>query len=236
MLSFNGKPLIERQIDTFRACGINDIVVVRKHLAEKIIIPGVKYINETDYDTHMVVGFFRAREEFDDDIILSYGDIIFEQRVLRAAIDARVDVGVVADYEWKDYWTARCGDWRMDSESFVIGESDKLVSLGISNPPEDKMHARYVGMIKFSKNILAGVAEMYDRAQKEFWERPWYTSKSFKKAYMTDFVQALIDQKIDVRVVGIRRGWLEFDTVADYELACDWLKANKLNSFIVLGK
>jgi len=154
LLEFKGKSLLERQVDTFRDCGISNIIVVRKHLADKIKIPDVKYIDETDYNTHMVVGLFQARKEFNDDIIISYGDILFEPRVLKSAMNQNADVGIVADTDWKGYWNARIGDWRKDSESFVIGENNKIISLGVSNPPDEKMHARYVGMIKFSKKVL----------------------------------------------------------------------------------
>ena len=47
----------------FERFGFEDIVVVRKHLAEMISVENAKYIDETDYDSHMVVGLFEAKEE-----------------------------------------------------------------------------------------------------------------------------------------------------------------------------
>src|SRR3989339_359121 len=236
MLEFAEKSLVERQVETFRACGINDIIIVRKHLAEKIQVPGVRYIDETDYDTHMVVGLFKARDEFDDDIILSYGDVLFESRILRKLMETDADVGIVGDEDWKDYWTARIGSWKEDSESFIIGENDKMISLGVSNPPEKDMDARYVGMIKFSRGALPIIEKIYDNAVKESWETPWHTSKSFKKAYMTDFMQELIDKGLDVRAVRVKRGWMEFDTVEDYELGCKWMEEGTLERFYNIEK
>ncbi|MGA1823332.1 MAG: NTP transferase domain-containing protein [bacterium] len=236
MLNFQGKSLLERQIDTYRACGVHEIIVVRKHLADKITMHGVRYIDETDYSTHMVVGFFCARSEFNDDIIMSYGDILFEDRVLQTVLKNRADVGVVADSAWKDYWTARYDDPREDLESFELGDEERILSLGIPNPPDDKIHARYVGMVKFSQYVLPKIERIYDRASHEFWEKPWYTSDSFKKAYMTDFIQSLIDHAIDVRAIRIQHGWLEFDTVKDYTYACDWAEHGRLCEFFHLGK
>ena len=234
MLDLFGKSLIQRQIDTYKECGIEDIIVVRKHLAEKINLSGVKYVNEKDYDTHMVVGLFQAREEFNDDILISYGDVLFEKKTLEKLVNFKGEVGIVADTEWKDYWNFRIGDWRKDSESFLIGKNDKIISLGISNPSEDKMNARYVGMIKFSKSALPKINEIYDNAARAYWEKPWHQSKSFKKAYMTDFMQELIDKGIDVRAVKIKKGWLEFDTIEDYERICDLKTRGKLNKFFNL--
>lgn len=236
MLEFEGKTLLEWQIDTLKKSGIEDIVVIRKHFADKINIPHVRYIDETDYSTHMVVGLFQARSEFNDDILLTYGDILFELKVVLEAAESDADIGIVADIDWKEYWTERYGNWKEDSESFVIGKDGKVESLGIPLPSVEKMHARYVGMIKFSKNILEKIESIYDKANKAFWEKPWYSSKSFKKAYMTDFLQALIDNGLDVRAIKIQRGWLEFDTEKDYELANEWLKSGKIERFLKLKK
>lgn len=231
MLEVMGKSLLERQVDAYRRCGIDDIVVVRKHLAEKIAISGVKYIDETDYSTHMVVGLYCARSEFNDDFILSYADLLFEDKVLKKAIASEADIGVVVDDAWKDYWIARHGSYLEDSESLMIGKDDNIVSLGVSNPKPEEMDARYLGMIKFSKRSFPMMDEVYAKAKSESWEKPWYTSKSFKKAYMTDFLQALIDHGVQVKAERIQNGWLEFDTAHDYEFVLDLAKRGELDRF-----
>ena len=72
MLSFLGKTLIERQIELYRACGINDIIIVCGYAKDKISYKGVKYYTNEEYkDTNMVVSLLAAKEEFDDDIIIS---------------------------------------------------------------------------------------------------------------------------------------------------------------------
>jgi len=232
MLNFLGKPLIERQVAAFRLCGISDIIITRKHLKEKIDVSGVKYDDKEPDDSNMLADFFHAIKELDDDIILSYGDVLFEPEVLKKLLESEADIGIVADSDWKDYWAARLGGWTEDSESFVIGENDKVISLGIPDSPAEKMDARYVGLIKFSKKVLPKIKEVYENAAKNFWEKLWHTSSSFKKAYMTDFLQELIDQGLDVKAVKIQRGWLEFDTEKDYELILKWIKDETLKRFI----
>ena len=74
MLEFAGRTLIERQIETYRKCGITDIIIVRGFAAEKITYQNVKYYENTDYaDTNMVVSLMTARQEFNDDIIVKIG-------------------------------------------------------------------------------------------------------------------------------------------------------------------
>ena len=234
MLNFAGKSLIERQIETLRKCGIKEIIVTRKHLKEKINFPDVKYDDKEQDDSNMVSDFMHARREFDDDLILCYGDIIYEPSVLKELIKSKAEISVVADKDWKEYWIARLGDWRNDSESFVV-RGKKLVSLGMPNPPENLMDARYVGMIKFSKKSLKKIEDIYDAlSEKIGWETKWSYSKSFKKAYMTDLVQELIENGFNVEAVLISHKWMEFDTAEDYEKANDWLDKGTLKRFINL--
>jgi len=230
MLEFLGKSLIQRQVETYRDCSVNDIIIIRKHLANKIDISGVRYYDEKDINTHMVVGLFQARNEFNDDIIISYGDLLFEKSVLNKVINFKGDVGVVVDTNWKNYWEARYDSINNDLESLMI-ENDQIKSLGISTSDPNLMHARYVGLIKFSKNIIDKIEGVYDEAKSKFWDNPWYTSKSFKKAYMTDFIQALIDSGIKVEPIKINRGWLEFDTNEDYERTLKWAEEKSLDRF-----
>ena len=81
MLKFAGKTMIERQIETYQKCGITDIIVVRGFAADKITYPGVRYYENADYEnTNMVESLMAARQEFDDDIIVSYSDILITGR------------------------------------------------------------------------------------------------------------------------------------------------------------
>ena len=80
MLNFMGKTIIERQIETYRAAGINDIIIVRGFAADKINYSGVRYYTNEKYaDTNMVESLMAAKDEFDDDVIVSYSDVLFEQ-------------------------------------------------------------------------------------------------------------------------------------------------------------
>ena len=121
MLSFNGKPLIETQIETLRSCEIKDIVIVKGYMPGKIKVSGVKYyINKNYADTNMVETLFTAEKEMNDDIIVCYSDIIYQKSVLKKVIASRADIGVTVDEDYWDYWKARLDNPQKDTESLVI--------------------------------------------------------------------------------------------------------------------
>lgn len=65
----------------------------------------------------------------------------------------------------------------------------------------------------------------------------WQQSgKTAKKAYMTDLLNALIQEGKQVKAIHFNNGWIEFDTNEDYEKACEWEESGKLKNLICLTK
>ncbi len=219
MLEFRGKTLIERQIETYRECGIKDIVIVTGYAADKIKYAGVKYYHNYRFaDTNMVESLMAAKEEFDEDVIVSYSDIIFEKRLLEGMMRSDEDFACAVDDNWKDYWQFRYGRIDFDTESLVIDSEGNIKELGLENSPMERIDARYIGLLKFSKKGLERIIQIMNRAYKKFEARPWQQSgKTVRKAYMTDLLNAIIESGGKVRAVRFENGWLEFDTNEDYE-------------------
>ena len=82
MLSFMGKTIIERQIEMYHGCGLDDIIIVRGFAADKIQYSGVIYYTNKDFEnTNMVESLMAANQEFDDDVIVSYSDILLAEKI-----------------------------------------------------------------------------------------------------------------------------------------------------------
>lgn len=236
MLEFMGKTIIERQIEIYKSCGINDISIVRGFAGEKIQYPGVKYYtNEAYADTNMVESLLAAQAEFDDDIIVSYSDILFEERLLKGMMQTDVDFAVAVDDDWKGYWQLRYGKIDFDTESLSIDGNDTITELGLESPKLEDISARYIGILKFSKAGLKFIVDLMKKAHEEYEDKPWQQSgKVVRKAYMTDLLNAIIESGKEVKAVRFKNGWIEFDTNEDYENACEWVKNGELDKIIEL--
>ena len=236
MLNFMCKTVIERQIELLRKCGINDIIVVRGFAADKIQYDGITYyMNEDFANTNMVESLMCAKEEFDDDMIVSYSDILYEERLLKGMMASKADFACAVDDNWKDYWQMRYGRVDFDTESLAINEDDNITELGLESPNIDDISARYIGLLKFSKDGLAYIQEIMKAAYKLPADQPWQQSgKIVKKAYMTDLLNAIIESGKDVKAVHFNNGWIEFDTNEDYESAIEWAQTKKLSNVISL--
>lgn len=236
MLSFMGRTIIERQIEMYRKCGINNIIIVRGFAADKIRYEGVTYYTNGDYaNTNMVESLMAAKSEFDDDMIVSYSDILFEESMLRKMMKSEADFAVAVDDNWKVYWEKRYGKVNFDTESLALDTNGNIVELGLESPKLEDIDARYVGLLKFSKGGLEHILTLMNVAYAEFEEKPWQQSgKTVRKAYMTDLLQAVIESGRPVRAEIFNNGWIEFDTNEDYENACKWVEDGSIAEIINL--
>ncbi len=236
MLSFMGKTIIERQIEIYRKCGIEDIIVVRGFAADKIDYEGIKYYTNEDYaNTNMVESLLAARAEFNDDVIISYSDILFEENMLKTMMIEKTDFAVAVDVDWKKYWQKRYGKIDFDTESLSIDKNGNITELGLEGPKLEDIDARYIGLLKFSAKGLEYILKVMENAYLEYMDMPWQQSgKTVKKAYMTDLLNALIENGKSVKAVKFNNGWIEFDTNEDYENACEWVKDRSIKEIIKL--
>jgi len=236
MLNFLGKSLIERQVETLRSCGINDIIVVTGYQNEKIKIAGVKYYQSEKYaETNMVESLFSAEEELSGEILIAYSDIIYERKIINQILNSSVDIGVTVDDDYWNYWQARLDVPTSDIESLVINKEGNIIELGKVCGPE-QAQVRYVGLIKLSDQGVGALKQVYHHNKDLYYQsnEPWLGSKSFKLGYMTSLLQAVVNAGHEVKPIIISRGWMEFDTIDDYERANKWAKDNTLQRFINL--
>ncbi|OGT07446.1 MAG: hypothetical protein A2103_04215 [Gammaproteobacteria bacterium GWF2_41_13] len=223
MVSFNGKPLLQWQIERLRAVGISDISIVTGYEARAITFPGITYYHNSNYAvTNMVESLMCAQRALHDDVLISYADIIYDLKLAKLMVESHFDIGVAVDELWRDYWMMRYGGTETDLETLTVSDNDRIVELGRPVNSSEGIHHRYIGLIKFSALGINKAIELYNK--KKVKNESWIQSgKSFAQGYMTDLLDELIGDGNVVRPIVTRNGWLEFDTVRDYEMAAEML-------------
>ena len=236
LLKIGKATILERQIELFRQFAINDIVVVKGYAAHEINVQGVRYYVNEDYaTTNMVVSLFCAESEIEGGVIISYADILFEERILSSLLQASLyDIAVVVDTLWEEYYRERFEEPFEEAESLICDADGRILEIGRSHPAPSDVQAQYIGLIKLSDNGSRIFRQMYHRAKAKYWNKPWQRGRIFQKVYMTDFLQALIEDGIPVYAVPVQHGWLEFDGVTDYEKVLEWLAQGTLDRFCLL--
>ena len=184
MLMFMGKTIIERQIDVYRACGISDIIIVRGFAAEKINYEGIKYYtNEKFATTNMVESLMEAKSEFDDDIIVSYSDVLFEPCMLKKMMEYNADFACAVDdnpnpdptypFDAEEYWnkTTSVMDFEDEDVSMFTNVNPNRMAITAA---EDASMGKVAKFQCTNRNALPlglySFREMADKANKVIFE------------------------------------------------------------------
>jgi len=224
MVEIKEKPIIDYILETMTSAGIKDIIIVngyQNNVLEKYLNnKEIKFITNFDYKiTNMVYTLFMAVNEMNDNLIISYSDIIYSKEVLTTLINDDSKCSVVVDKEWYKLWSLRMENPLSDAETMKLNNKNNIIELGKKTQSYSDIQGQYIGLIKFSKEILPKIKEIYQNADRTI----LYDNQTFKNMYMTSFLQLIINLGIDVKAVLINGGWFEVDTLTDVSIF------NKLN-------
>lgn len=239
MLPLMGKPLLQWQVDFYKKLGCK-IIITRGYKKEKINFPDVKYYDNPYWEnSNQLVSAMCALDEFDgsDDILITYADTLHEPRIIKQLIHDNYPLSKAIDTDYKDYWTARLGSWQEDSESCVLAEDGSIIEIGeedITDP--NRLHGRDASATFIRRDWVLKVKEHYQKIKETNYDTPLVNGKCVRMFNMTDWLQSWIKNGWAVKANKIQRGWMEFDTNEDYELAQKWIQEETINRFIDIKK
>ena len=220
MLKFENKTLLQRQIEAYKACKINNFVLIKGYKKDKVNYPGINYIINDNYQNNNILNsLFYAEKEIEGEVIISYSDILFEKQVVERVMKSKKDISVVVNIDWKDYYVGRKGHPIEEAENVIFDADNNLVEIGKILTKKHDVHGEFIGMIKLSSRGAEIFKRHYSRSKKLFWGKPFQRAPVFEKAYLTDMIQEMVDLGVPVHCVIIERGWKEIDTIEDYEKA-----------------
>ena len=220
MLDFGDKTLLQRQLDAYKKNGIKDISLIRGYKKEKINYKGIRYFENIDYRNNNILNsIFYGEDIINGNIIISYSDILFDPSVVKRVLESDHDVSVVVDIDWRGYYVGRKDHPISEAENVIFNSNNEVEKIGKINTGNEEIHGEFIGMIKLSNRGTEIFKEHFHRLKKIYWNKPFQRAKIFQKAYLTDFIQELVDIGIKVHCVIIESGWKEIDTVEDYKKA-----------------
>ena len=213
-----GRTLFDTQVQAFRGCGIEDLVVVRGYRGEQFKRTDVRYIWNHDFEKNNILGsLMKASEEFSDDLLVSYSDIWFEPAIPRVLSAVPGDIVLAVDKEWRKTYVGRSDHPLSEAEVVELDPDDFVRSIGKIAGEAGAFHAEFIGMLKLSKAGALFFKKAYAEAERKFSGRPFQRAANFEKAYITDMIQYLVAEGLKIKCHVISGQWREIDTVQDYK-------------------
>jgi len=228
----DGKSIIEREIDSLREVGLEDIVIIRGYQKDKFTIPHIKYYDNDEYtENNILESLFYAEEAMGDGFICTYADSIFSKDIFQRVLDAPYDICIGVEPNWKTRYENR-KEHPTDEAELVKIKSGKIVIISKFCNPE-VFDGEFIGVAKFTKKGAEILRKNYHRAKESkscrFAEgQRFHDAVSIRKAYLTDMLQELIDRGYPIHAVMVNHGWVEIDTQQDYEYAQQLIRDGKI--------
>jgi L-glutamine-phosphate cytidylyltransferase len=189
--------------------GISNPIVVRR---DGQVEPAGARIVDVTGPGNMVHCLMSAREELlrtSCDVLVCYSDIVIEQVLMHEIV--RSDVRherceVVIDTEWERYYRYRFNGGIGDAESLTLS-GRRILDIGRTLSESAELpDGQFVGLVRFAAStfrFLVGLwAEMND-----------------PNLYTTDVLRELSRRGVPIDAIPVAGGWLEIDTISDYEMA-----------------
>ena len=218
MIKLFDKSLIEIQIDNFKKCGIEDITIVTGYKSEKITFSGISYVKNKNFEsTNMNASLFCAKEYLNDLVVISYSDIFYNKNIIEKLIHSNSDVSVATRLNWKQHYVGRDLHPQSEAENVLL-QNGKILTIrkNVTTKSSNQEIGEFLGLLKLSKKGCEIFLNEYLKLEQTH-QGSFFSSESFKKAYLTDMIQQIINEGYDVEPVIIDENWCEIDTAQDIE-------------------
>ncbi len=226
MLPLDGRPVIENNLEHLCANGVSEFGVVVGYKKETIRLRGAEIFENPDYaENNILHSLMYARPFFERsmrdgrDLVVSYSDIIYSDEIVRALVAHREPVVIAVDTDWRRQYEGRTEHPLSEAENVEMAEDDRAIRLGkhIEDDPERRI-SEFTGLLKLTAEGASAWLEHFDRRSRQLQpDAPFQNAQSYRKAYLCDFLQDLVDDGQPVTCSICAGGWMEFDTVQDYE-------------------
>ena len=220
LVNVTGKSFFENTVDHFRACGVTDIAAVVGYQREQFYQYSdlTFFENKTWRSNNILHSMFCARDFLDQEVMVAYGDIWFEERAIKKMSMAGEDISIAVDEEWTEYYEGRTDHPIAEAEVVYFDGERQACRTGknIGEPERHHQVGEFMGLLKFSATIIEQIVEEFERLKESVGlDERFQNAERFENAYLTDFIQHLILKSYSVNCCINTQGWAEVDTLQD---------------------
>jgi len=220
LVDVNSKSIIERQISLLRKNNVNDIVVVTGYKKEKFTFKNIEYVHNPNFREQEQTGsLMAARSKIAGDVLIMFGDILFEEIILQQILNSKGDIVIAVDENWEKSYEERHDNPKSEADKVLI-KDDKVIQISAKNIEvnDDNDVGELLGLIKLSMKGSKILIDQYEKLENSHIGK-FHDAVSFKKAKFVDMLQELLSLGTMITPVSIKGKWCEIDTKHDLEIA-----------------
>jgi len=220
MLTIGGKTLLRRLLDEFKKQNINHTTVVAGYKSGSIDTSGIKLCINTEYEsTGELHSLLCASEDFHDNMIIIYGDLLFRGYILADLLGTSGEIVIVVDSTLESSHISGSADYvycsKPDDRGMFSQDIDLLHISENQVVEAGKPAGRWIGMLRVQGKGLERLNNALTELQNQ---------DDFSKLTIPDLLNYLVKTGHPVKVHYIHGHWLDVNTIEDIDRAGDFTK------------
>ena len=234
-----GKTMFDNTCANMLNVGCDEVTVITGHVAESFgpyANKKVKLLKNSAYKTNNILhSLMTARDLFSEELIVAYSDIWVEPELFERQVASDAAYSMMVDIEWMDYYKGRSLHPYSEAEKVFFDQNKAVVAAGkhLPNCHPQLGTGEFLGLMRLSKTASERWRRAFDSLDEQLCAtEAFQNATEWQKAYITDFIQYLVDTGEHIEVVTCKKGWVELDTLQDLERLEVLARTQKLSSFL----
>ena len=175
-----------------------------KKISEKIGFQNIK--NEKYSSTNMVYSLFLAKKIIKEDVVIVYGDVIFNENIFKLLKQKKNILPI--NVNWLKNWKKRMPIKKIlnDAENLLI-KKGKLSEIGSKIEKNKLPKYQFMGIVKLKKKTFLRCYKFFKKIKND-------------KIDMTSFLNLCVKNKLmSLETKKYKDYWYEIDTISDFKFA-----------------
>lgn len=227
MVPVAGRSILDHQLAALRHHGIDDIHIIRGYLADRLVVDGATYHRNAKWrDNNILHSLFCAESAMDGGFLSTYSDIVYTPEVVEAALTGPGEITLVVDRQWRHAYVDR-QDHPVSQAELVTADGDLVSAVGKHVGPHDAV-GEFIGLATHTAQGAQWMRDAFARLRQRLDDDdPFRHGRLFRKAYLADLYESMIEEGLPIHYAPIDGGWREVDTVEDlHAVNAAWSKSH----------
>jgi len=223
MVKVGGRSILHWQLDALAAAGVDEVVIVRGYLGDRITGPAtgpaLRFVDNPDWAQNNILNsLFYAESEMRDGFLFTYSDIVFSREHARLVAAADAPISLIVDRRWQDAYEGRTLHPVSEAELARVERragADFVTRVGKRQVAAADAAGEFSGLARFAPAGAAALREVWKEALAGGLEAPFGAAAALRQAYLSDGLNAVAARGVALGAVLVDGGWREIDTEQD---------------------
>ncbi len=159
-------------------------------------------VNTEWNSTGPIASLLQVKAEEDTDYIVSYGDILFREKILRDLLKSDADISIAIDSKWKKRYSNRTLEDIERSEKILVSKS--YFSGVQDNSKSENANAEFIGLMTLKSKVM-----------KFLEEKSKFFPPEMRHSNLTALLEFFKDNGFKIKIVDVLGDWAELNEAAD---------------------